>query len=377
MMTKVRESNFELMRIVSMFLIVLFHALAYSCYYAHAEGLYSYLLPWIRVFTLVHVNSFILITGYFQCEKKLRIRKVLGLVGLTWFYEVILYLVFNHFGIVLTPLTRQDILRTFLPLDYGVYWFIGNYIVLYIVSPILNKVIANSSKKELRNYIFILMLVTCFFSLVTQDTFYNNNLGRSLFTFVLLYFLGAYFKKYKVENSYFMKPFTKTARRTIYLVTLFLCSILGTMCFKVSEGLSQLNSIGQEMGIILNQLAESYASPIILLQTICYFLLFSTFSFRSKIVNVISSTTIGIYLIHENRFVRGIYKLTGISEITTIDSKAMLMLFLLVLGLFFVPMIIELIRKLIYNFIYKRKFCRKIRTRIKNYFANLGFNLNW
>ena len=64
---KERNSSYELMRIVSMFLIVLYHVIVHGKMIENCEnaGL-KILLELIKFFTLVHVNSFILVLGIFK-----------------------------------------------------------------------------------------------------------------------------------------------------------------------------------------------------------------------------------------------------------------------------------------------------------------------
>ena len=79
---KERNSSYELMRIVSMFLIVLYHVILHGKMIENCEnaGL-KILLELIKFFTLVHVNSFILVTGYFQINSKFNQKKLWSLIG--------------------------------------------------------------------------------------------------------------------------------------------------------------------------------------------------------------------------------------------------------------------------------------------------------
>ena len=57
----------------------------------------------------------------------------------------------------------------------------------------------------------------------------------------------------------------------------------------------------------------AYSNIIVVIQTITIFMLFQSFKLSSKIVNAVSRTTFGIYLIHEHEYIRKyIYKLLKI-----------------------------------------------------------------
>ena len=67
-----RLSNFELMRIISMFMIVVWHLITRSNILDHCSETIYLILKLLQYFTIVHVNSFILVTGYFGYKNKFR-----------------------------------------------------------------------------------------------------------------------------------------------------------------------------------------------------------------------------------------------------------------------------------------------------------------
>ena len=72
---KARQSNFELMRIISMFMIVLWHCISHTNILGRTSGNLNLLLELIFMFTAVHVNSFILLSGYFGFKNEFNIIK--------------------------------------------------------------------------------------------------------------------------------------------------------------------------------------------------------------------------------------------------------------------------------------------------------------
>ena len=126
--TKVRQSNFELMRIISMIFIVLYHIIIHGKILEKATGTCSLILHLIESLIIVHVNSYILLSGYFQSQSKFRLSKVISLNNMTWFYKVLLMFALIYIGII----NRPDLLtfiKTLSPIDYGTYWFINCYII--------------------------------------------------------------------------------------------------------------------------------------------------------------------------------------------------------------------------------------------------------
>ena len=68
-----RNSNFELLRIIAMLFIVLYHIIIHGQVLGNSvnAGL-SIIIYLVMYMTLVHVNSFILLTGFFQSTGKFK-----------------------------------------------------------------------------------------------------------------------------------------------------------------------------------------------------------------------------------------------------------------------------------------------------------------
>lgn len=377
MNTKIRESQFELMRIISMLFIVLYHILVHGKIFEHATGSMSLFLAFVESLILVHVNSFVLVSGYFQCKGKLKLGKAIKINNMTWFYKVVMMLVLIATSLIAKP----DIiirLHTYLPIDYGTYWFINSYLILYLISPILNKIINSSSKKNLQKVILTLFIIISVLSTVTRDVFYNTLTGRSLCTFILLYFIGAYIRNYPISDSYFMKPFSNNAKRLIYFSTYLFAAIMSTFCWLGYTYLHPLGTFANEVGSILSFNHVSYASPIVIIQSIGYFLYFSTLNFKNKFINKVSSSTLAVYLISENIFLREmIYDKIGLTKITNITISLILEILIATIVIFIICTLIEILREKIFRLIYNSKIAKKNRVFYQNYFKKLGLNIEW
>lgn len=53
---------------------------------------------------------------------------------------------------------------------------------------------------------------------------------------------------------------------------------------------------------ILKRICYGYNSPVLILMSILFFLIFTTFKFKNKIVNWIGSSTLAVYCVHENNY---------------------------------------------------------------------------
>ena len=76
---KMRDSNFELMRIISMFMIVVTHIIGHGYVVENCDGLTETAVALLKCLLYVHVNSFVLFTGYYQCKGKFKLQKIFSL----------------------------------------------------------------------------------------------------------------------------------------------------------------------------------------------------------------------------------------------------------------------------------------------------------
>ena len=178
MKKKERESSFELMRILSMFFVVLYHFLISTggSILNNSSGNVLVFWEWISMIIIVHVNSFILSTGYFQYKQKFSWKKFFSLLIMGYMYKVIISIILQL--VYHTPLSSVEILRTFSPFYFNNYWFLSVYLLLYLLSPYINILINKLSQKEHRNFIILLFIIFTIIPTITnQKTFSNTGFG--------------------------------------------------------------------------------------------------------------------------------------------------------------------------------------------------------
>lgn len=366
-----RNSNFELMRITSMFMIVIWHFIFHSNILAKTSGTLNLIIYFIYIIVSIHVNSFILVSGYFQYNKKFKPRKIVSLITTTWFYKLIYAIIFSVTGIV--TITKTEMLFFIQPFNFNYgfgefYWFINMYIFLYLLSPFINKLIETLSQRQHKTLIIILLIMLSIVPTVTLNSTLNNN-GYTIASFVMLYIIGAYFGKYKLRENYHFKNFSKNKYQLLLLV-LFIISIFLAITPKIitdyfeNSTIEILSYVKYLFGLKL----IDYISPVIILESVLYLLLFETFDFKSKFINKVASLTFGIYLVHENNFlVKFLYDRLPISVNGVIYPNVIIKMLLYSIIIFIVSAIIEYIRQLNSKLITKTKIYKKFINKIENY----------
>ena len=366
-----------------MLFVVIYHVRMHSGFASRAYGSVEIILDIITNIIVVHVNSFVLLCGYFQSKSKFKFSKVISINNSTWFYKS-LFMIVALFLIKYTTFPIEGdfekitVLKTFSWLDHGIYWYIDCYLVLYLISPLLNKIIDNSSKKELQRIILLLFLLFSIIPIITlEETIYTRN-GHSVTSFILLYFVGAYLRIYPIKENYYFKKMSNTLRKTIFIIIILVSSISLVACRLISMNISTYGVVMNHIAQILNTNYLSFGGPILIIESIAYFLLFESINLKSKFVNKVAKYSLGVYLIHENVLVReNLYQWLKFTIIEKITLKTIGLMIGLSILIYIISTIIEMIRQGIFKYIYNRKISSKIRTNCKNYIEKIGIHVNW
>lgn len=307
MVQKEKQSNYELMRIVSMFMIVLWHVIVHNVSTDELDPVLSIVINAILFFLVVHVNSYVLLTGYFSLEKKTTWKKAWSLLKMAWMYRVVIALVLTFTSLV--AMSRVQLFQELMPLDVADYWFINCYLLLLMLIPFLNILIQNINEVQHRNLLLISFALFCIIPYITNQATVNNN-GYSIIQFVFLYFLGAYLKKYPLAKNYYFVRCSKKKLQFLFIGVFFSCIVINFLLSYYAKGLVTVQSSFMELiRTTISHGSLAYSNPLIVIQSVAYFCFFGTLHIKSKKINKISSLCFGIYLFHDNNYVRQvIYK---------------------------------------------------------------------
>ncbi len=226
-MLKERKSNFELMRIISMVFIIWINLFGWTDIANKVSEPIKLILYYILAFTVVHVNSFVLVSGYYQSKSKFKLSKVISIFLSMWFYNVFFRLISIKFG-WLEYTGLSNLLWDIFPFNFQSYCFLTMYIAMYALSPFINKIIKKIDKKT-----YLKLLVSIFFIIsilirLSIGTFFNNLGGYSLSTFIFLYLVGGYLRKYPIKfNNQFIHRNRKYIFLLIFIFTFLFRYLLG------------------------------------------------------------------------------------------------------------------------------------------------------
>lgn len=147
---KMRNSSIELLRIVSILMIITAHFGVHGVFHVLEESdkgmdlLTADSLNWQICFTqtigwLGGLGNvlFILITGYYMIGRDVNYRKIFLLIITLFFYSWSIGVF--AFGIVGIAYDLIDVIKNLFPLYFGNNWFVSCYIIFSLFLPFINK----------------------------------------------------------------------------------------------------------------------------------------------------------------------------------------------------------------------------------------------
>lgn len=280
---KQRDSNMELLRIVSMFLVLIVHANFRALPLptveeANTEVLSTLLRFFTESFSIICVNSFVILSGWYGVNFKLK--KISELLFQVLFFSLLSFCIYALF----VPSAKIGIkeIATLLMLNGSDYWFVKSYIGLYILSPLLNSFVKSASKKQYITFLFAFYIFQLVYAWISPNGAIYFAQGYSTLSFVGLYMLARYVRLYPLK----IWKLDKSLDLVIYIVIVILITFVTLILRKYN-----LPGVGH---------FYLYTSPFVIIASIHFVLFFSKFSISNKIINWFSSSCFAVYLLHSN-----------------------------------------------------------------------------
>lgn len=291
-----RQSNFELLRIICMIFIIAHH---YAChggvYYSISEGNTLYTASMLMTLGKVGVDIFVLITGYFMVESTFKITRIVKLELAVLFYSIAWFIIAVNILKIETVsyLSVRDAILPSLVNKSSLYWFVPCYMGLQLLSPFINRLIAVINQKQFQLLLSIFGFFTCIVPSVLQSKPWYDGI---MFLFVLLYLVGAYINKYGIH-------ILKMNKITMCGLAIVLYLLMNFVTVSIKQDMTLYETYGINADNIWS--GNSVLTIMISILIFCYFMKLNIK--RSKVINCISSTTLGIYLIHDNIYFRSYF----------------------------------------------------------------------
>ena len=287
-----RKSSIELLRLVSMFAIVLHHFYVHSGFQFESVTFNKMALQAISFLGKEGVDCFVLITGYFSCRSAFKARHIAELWIKTFIYALL--------GFVLAMLVHREeiggtaFLQTVFPISMGSYWFVSTYFILLAISPFLNILLDRLTDEEHKKLIYILFF---FISVAPMVWLWDNKRLAStplecISLFILLYCMGAWIRRTRAKEKRTVKQLLSLSAIWYGFSVLFevICNLANRISPLIAERATFLGMSN---------------SPAILISS--FFVVYGCVLARDKsiiAINSLSAVALEVYLISDNVLIR-------------------------------------------------------------------------
>lgn len=282
-----RDSSIELLRIISMLMIIGHHFSVHGGFFFHHRQITGNMLflQWLSLGGKIGVNLFVLISGYFLVTSSgIRIRKAVKLWLQIFFYSAAIFAVSCLTG--LTEFTVRGLVAALVPIVSKQWWFASSYFFLYLLSPVINR---GLGKLTQRKHLLLLAVLAVFWYVVPVFTWLPERI-RDLMWFLFLYCISGYLR---LHNS------ARRHRAGTWLA-------IGAGVLLLSFGYA----------VLLLEFQANYRSSyetvyfqtwqmLMLLAAIPLLLGFLRLNMKnSAVINRLAAASFGVYLIHDSDYVR-------------------------------------------------------------------------
>lgn len=332
---KKRLSNIELLRIIAMFLVLIVHADYFSLGAPSKEDVLNEPLDaFLRIFfeaiSIVCVNVFVLISGWFGIKPT--VKGLCNFLFQCFFFLIGTYVVTLILGT--STLSIEGIAGCVFATKMN--WFIKAYLLLYILSPVLNAFINNSTQSEYKYVLIAFFLFSCTYGWSGAADFMSG--GLSPLFFIGLYLLARYLKIYA--------PFYTFYKKNVYFI-LYLADVVLVTLLMFLPPLLLNKSVP---GVFWN-----YLAPTTIFGALCLLLGFSKLKIKNDFINWCAISCFSVFLMHVSpsilwHFKALFVKLHALLSPTTFWVATIGILILI----FIVSILIDKIRIMIWNYCWSK-----------------------
>lgn len=281
-----RDSNMELLRVVAMLLVMVVHANfralpVPSVIEAHVMPVSTALRFFTESLAIIAVNVFVLLSGWYGIKPRLsRLGELL--------FQILFFTLLIVAGCAL--LAPAQLLPSSLAWQRALmagewdYWFVKSYLMLYLLSPMLNAFVKSATRRQ-----FGLVLIGFFVMQTAYGWWYNDaatwfKCGYSPVSFAGLYLLARYVRLYPCR----IWSLPKWVDVMIYLA--FAVLLTAAACL--------LRYHGERIGHLF-----MYSNPVVIVMSLHFVLFFSKLNFSSRVINWLGCSAFAIYLVHSSSYI--------------------------------------------------------------------------
>lgn len=284
---------------------------------------HSIVLLLVGAWGKIGINTFVLITGYFMCKSNITLKKFLKLILEWFFYKYTIGAIFFLTGYV--SFSFKELIKLLIPIKTVDTGFTSAYIIFFLFIPFLNILIKNINERQ---HIRLLLLLGFLYVFLATVPFLSVTFNYVSW-FIVLYFISSYIRLYP-------RPFYKSTKLwgVLLFISTVICLLSVVACDFVFKG-SYFRFV-----VDSNQF-------LAVAEAVCAFMFFNNLKIKnSKVINIISSATFGVLLIHANGDAMRSWLWGDVLNVVGVhsDSNGYLHILFSVLGVYSVCTVIDILR---------------------------------
>ena len=196
-----RNPSFELLRLYSIFLILMRHLKAHSYPVNQTDPSYK-MIKFLYSLTVVCNNEFMLISGYFTCLSNIKISRFIPLILQNLSYSISGYV--YALSIKLLKFDRYLLIKVLFPISRDIFWYTGPFIISQIFFSTIFRGLYQLGKK----YHILLIILTAYSATLGCAKYGHTiavwGIGTNINTFIYFLLLGSYLRFYEIKLNAFL-----------------------------------------------------------------------------------------------------------------------------------------------------------------------------
>ena len=308
-----RNSTYELLRIVAMLFIVFYHVVTYYLYKIpnpENQAFFTALLPTLHIGVIL----FVLISGYFGIKSTWK-----GMISL-----LIVVIIYNLPFILNGVIRNGEYSYRLMFITNTPYWFIRCYLYLYLVAPFVNKAIDKLALRERVGALVAFGVISIYFGCTEGDITLQD--GKNLVNFIFLYLLGNILKvsqdKWQPWNVWL-------------LLGIFIA--INVLTFTILY-----LSYGTYLHDYVFNISFPYRSPLLIINAILVFMMFGKLHINSVWINSIATSMFAVYIIHCQPMIHNIFVMGALRKVLDFSQGGVFVkLLVLTIGIMLICMLID------------------------------------
>ena len=236
-------------------------------------------------------------------------------------------------------------------------------IIIYLLSPYINKFIISMNKKELEKFLVVVLFIWSFIPTIFGLRFNSSETllyYSRLIWLIIMYFIGAYIKLYDI------KLLNNPEKSLLTAISCFAVMVISIVF------MYQCRDIFNMIGTTEYAYLWTPNNIFMLALSVSTFQFFAKLQIKPiKIINVLASTTLGIYMLHDGCFNIFLWRVLFNTKLKLESTNFIFYIFGTTIVIFVIGAIFDLIRKVFEKFtinkILELEHFKRIISRINSY----------